>query len=298
MSGAASPARGLALVRARALALAGLLLACSAPPPTSDERPIRRVDHFNVRSPDVAAMAETLSRHLGLRVLWPPVSFGSVTVAGLSLGNTVVELIDDGTAGATSALAAIAFEPAGDAAEAARWLDRQGLEHTTPRLFPPDGGDADALRWETLYLRGLVSAPAEIYLCDYKDRERVESFRIEAAEALRQANGGPIGLESVAEIVVGHADLASARTVWTRLLGGWESPSEPGLFRFDRGPAVRLVESERGGILEVVLVVRSLEVARAYLREQGLLGEGGGVDLGDASGPLLGLHFVLRERQT
>jgi hypothetical protein len=50
------------------------------------------------------------------------------------------------------------------------------------------------------------------------------------------------------------------------------SPTPTGIWQPGAGPAIRLIESEKDGIQEIVIPVLSLSQARLFLSEQGLLG--------------------------
>ena len=88
---------------------------------------------------------------------------------------------------------------------------------------------------------------------------------------LRAAGGGPLGVESVGEIVVGVKDFDAARELWRKLYAPVPEKAE-GVWEIDDGPAVRLVHADADSIQTLTLKVSSLERAETHLRESGMLG--------------------------
>jgi hypothetical protein len=75
----------------------------------------------------------------------------------------------------------------------------------------------------------------------------------------------------VKEVVVGVRDLEAAERLWQRLL---EPAPLSGLntWRVGGGPAIRLVPAPRDGVQALVIRLASVERAKAFLRDNRLLG--------------------------
>ena len=263
-----------------------------------DISPIVKVDHFYAVSPRAQELYQFLRRDLQLPVVWRFSDYGIFTSGALSLGNLVVEVVqqegsEDG-ASERASFRGIALEPVGTAESAMAWLDERSLGHSAlgpiremidgPRLF----------RWVSF---GLDVPPdaAEIFVCDYKFRDSVREGRVAASRELLRSGGGPLGVRAIREIVIAVADLRQGTDSWAGLLGR-ERLGPPGVFTFAEGPAVRLVQSPRDGIHEVVLEVASLADAKSYLDSKGLLGSEVDGYLTVAAPAVQGLRIRLTEK--
>jgi hypothetical protein len=103
---------------------------------------------------------------------------------------------------------------------------------------------------------------------------------------------GPLGVHSVSEVVVGVHNLATAESQFRSLLGS-PRKGETSLWAVGAGPAVRLVADTQDHLKEVRVKVHSLQRARAYLREQGLLGADSGNELTFNSARVGEMNIVL-----
>lgn len=121
-------------------------------------------------------------------------------------------------------------------------------------------------------LPGIVQPPAVLFFCDYSARETVTRMQRAASDSLTQRNGGPLGVLALREIVIGVAREDSA-IAHLRALTDSPARQAGSVFAFGAGPAIRVVASPSPGILGIVVQVRSLTRARAFLIEHGILGE-------------------------
>jgi catechol 2,3-dioxygenase-like lactoylglutathione lyase family enzyme len=87
--------------------------------------------------------------------------------------------------------------------------------------------------------------------------------------ALRQRNGGAVGVECAQEVVVGVPAESNRREVWARLMAPLRL--EDGTrYRLGPGPAVRLEAQGNAGIQTLVLRVSSLSRAEAFAHQAGV----------------------------
>lgn len=91
-------------------------------------------------------------------------------------------------------------------------------------------------------------------------------------EALRQRHGGALGIEDVAEVLVGVTETEPTETKWARLLAP-VAPESPGVWHLGAGPALRLVPQSHRKIQTIALKVQSLARARQFITEAGLAAE-------------------------
>jgi hypothetical protein len=99
----------------------------------------------------------------------------------------------------------------------------------------------------------------------------VEERRERLRKQLAERGGGPLGVEAVKEVIVAVTDLEAARSLWQKLLD--PTPlSSLGTWQVGDGPAIRLVQAKDHTTQGLVISVTSLQRAKAFLREKGLLG--------------------------
>ncbi len=117
----------------------------------------------------------------------------------------------------------------------------------------------------------LLKAFAEsmIYLTEYT--HDVAQIRALGLAELKARRGGPLGVETVQEIVVGVQNFEEKNAHWQSLLAP-TPPTEAGLWQLGNGPAIRLERDTHDHIQALVLKITSLEKAKTFLAKKGLLG--------------------------
>src|SRR5688572_21920194 len=225
------------------------------PSPPQSRPLLTKVEHFYLVSDDSEKLYNFFRDELRLPVVWPFNTYGNFASGGLTLGNVVIEFVRNGRFGPTGATRAefkgIAFEPAGDAEAAAQELTRRGVGHGDPMPFKYTQGGQERVGWVTIDLKGLPPAGDHIFICDYKDRERVAEGRRRASNELATNGGGPLGVTSLKELVVGVKSVREASSAWRKLL---DTPgTETDVFAFGPGPKVRLVVADAEGIQSIVI---------------------------------------------
>ena len=298
---------GLRAVAGRALAAATLLLTVAAcerspraadAPTTADRAPlVAKVEHFYATAPDAERLFHVFRDSLGLAQSWGFQAWGDFASGGVSLGNVAFELTrwtpEDGSVLPTE-LSGIAFEPVGHTDSLVAELRRRGIAHGRPDTNTYETASGRLVGWVNTGLTGMLPQPRDVFFCDYTDRAMVAASRQRGVDSLRAAEGGPLGVLAVREIVVGAPDLDAARARWRRLL---DAPTQEAgdLFRFGAGPGIRLVSSSDSEIRRMVVQVRSLERARAFLAARGWLGDTTAHEITIAPALIGGLHVALVE---
>lgn len=98
---------------------------------------LARVDHFFATSPQAEAHFNFLRDTLGLAVAWPYKRYGTFASGGLSIGNTVLELVTwavgEGEILPTE-WKSLAFEFVGDTKAAVAELEHRGISHSAPNV--------------------------------------------------------------------------------------------------------------------------------------------------------------------
>jgi hypothetical protein len=110
---------------------------------------------------------------------------------------------------------------------------------------------------------------------------------------LKLNNGGPLGLQSVSEIVIGTTHLKEDREVWGRLLG---KPAQAASWSAGGGVALRLAEAKEDRIREITFKVDSLKRAEAFLKENKLQGPAAPGRQSLSPSKLQGLKISLTEK--
>ena len=189
-------------------------------------------------------------------------------------------------------------------AECLRELTRRGITYAQPRPLlrtEPDGSkttlwtnvpllqfsDSDRPADATIYIFVSEYGPAYVNIQERRARLRKE---------LLQVDGGPLGVSSVEEVIIGVKDLNISTALWQRLLDPLR-PSAPGLWRVGDGPAIRLVLAQETKLQALVVGVRSLRAAETFLRQKALLGPISESDVMIDPTKVDGLTIRLVERQ-
>lgn len=236
---------------------------------------LTKVDHFYLVSSESERLFMLFRDEFQLPVVWPYNSFGDFASGGLSFGNVALEFVSNNAAdgaGALTGFKGIAFEPVGDADAAVAELKRRQLPHHEPIPFKFTQGGQELVGWVAINFTEVPPANVNIFICDYKQRERVAGGRDKAVNELVEKSGGPLGVISVRELVLGVASVKDASQVWDKLL---DSPGRGacGLFAFGSGPAIRLVQAKTEGIQSMVVGVKSIARAKQFLAERRMLGQ-------------------------
>ena len=260
---------------------------------------VRRVDHVFVPVEEPEPLFSVFSEALALPVSWPVHDYGIFRSGGVTLGNCNLELVAGSRdvnpffeAALPATVRGIAFEPVAGADWSAA-LDERDLRHTD--AYPYEGKGCrghEGHLWTTMFLSGMVEQAAVAMLCDYHVDECLRGPA--AADAMARSGGGSIGAERLEEITIGVQDYEKAERRWARLLDP-EPAAEPGLWRLEGGPAIRLRESPIDGVAGLTVKVRSLKAAREALLARKLLGPVRRHGIGLHAAKTLGLDVWLVE---
>lgn len=272
-----------------ALLLAAFIVAFGNLASSGQEReraspPIRQVDHIMIRTDDPEPLYSFFTKTLELPVAWPLTTY-AFTTGGVGFGEVNVEVIGVGeqkgsprSKPSESRLVGIALEPS-RLAQSLADLDKRGITYgeLRPRVSTGQDGSKKNL-WTNVTLRQFsdadkfVDARMHVFLCEYSPSfVKVEERRKRLREQLTAKKGGPLGVHSVKEILIGTTDLEKAKGLWLKLLEP-TPPSTPGVWQLGSGPAIRLIRAKDNTIQGLVISVESLPKAKAFLREAGLLG--------------------------
>lgn len=251
--------------------IAALLLTLGSQASTPQAPIVRGIDHFFATSSDPEPLYRVFRDTLGLPEVYGFQAYEGFASGVVSMGNVLFEVVTwsvpEGERLPTE-LKGIAFEPSERLPITLERLRERGVVHQKPEevMFT----NAEGLRvlgYVNVGLDGaggLPPANAAIFINDNLGSPRAVASRERGARELDTRGGGPLGVVAVRELVVGVEDPAVASSQWGRLLAAPAATGD-GVITFDAGPAVRFVRTSRPGIIEMVVVVRSLDDASRFL---------------------------------
>lgn len=242
----------------------------AAPPPMSSPAVVRQIDHVLFTSDHAPALFALLSETLQLPVVWPLSNYGGFGSGGVALGNVNLEVIKARTSSpedASNRFVGLALEPE-PLKTSLPEIEARRIAHGAPAPFRSwQATGSRGILWTTVALPEVSSDALEIFLCDYTHDEPARRRRFGAE--LQARRGGPLSLHSVREIVIAARDANRARANWQKLLQ--PAAVSEGAWPVGAGPALRVVEAAQDEIQEVIVAVASLDQARRFLRQHGLL---------------------------
>lgn len=238
---------------------------------------VRQVDHIIIQSDDPEKTFKLFSETLEFPTAWPFQSYGNFYSGAVNLGNVALEVIHLNAR--RPGFTGVALEPI--ASESLPTLianlEARGLAHDAPDpTSQKDQSGKEYLAWTIISLSQLAPA-GTIFFCKYTFD--LDPGRAKAAQALHDSGGGPLGVLSVKELVIGAHNVAAAQHEWSLILGPPQHSGREFVWQIGSGPPIRLVAAQRDEIVRLRVSVKSLNAARAFLTKQGLLGRDSGRDI-------------------
>lgn len=229
---------------------------------------ITRIDHFFVSSPKAEKLFKLFKEELKLPVAWEYQNWGSFASGGISLGNVAFEFVSFDSL-LTTKFDAIALEPRQSVEEFILVLDANRISHDTiePNTYKKKDGSIGG--WSNLNLPNLLPKEVGLFICDYKQREKVQAANRKDSTELVERKGGSLGIVSLKEIVITSNDFINSKLKLSKLPGISNTNTE--LFNFSSGTSLRLKNSLTSGIEKVVILVNSLIKTKEYLISKDLL---------------------------
>ena len=241
---------------------------------------VRRVDHIMIRAANPRELYAFFTETMQLPVAWPLTSpREGVVTGGVGVGNVNLEAIQfPGQREQQPRLLGFAFEPL-SLDESLRQLTLRGLAAGVRREIlgtRPNG--SKGVLWTNVTLQQFSDSddPAHgtvhVFLSEYSPAYvDIGQRRDRLRKQLVANGGGPLGILDLKEIVIGVKDLDAARRIWERLLQPAPSP-DMNTWQVGDGPAIRLISAPQGRMHSLILRVASLDKAKAFLRNNRLLG--------------------------
>jgi len=236
---------------------------------------VRQVDHILVESGDSRALFSFFADTLQLPVAWPLADNRGYASGGLGAGNVNLEIFryadqKNSRDVPQSRYAGLAFEPY-PLSDALREMKLRGIPQglSEPYVSTLPKGSQGVL-WTTVTLPSFSRPGMSIFLYEYsREFLKVNVRREQLGNRLMLNRGGPLGFQSVKEIVIAATNLQKEKSSWTQLLG---KPTPSGTWRAGTGPAIRLIPGPSDQIRELVCKVESLDRAKIFLKKNRLVG--------------------------
>jgi len=251
-----------------------LLCAACFSDPEETARPrgpvVRQVDRLIIDSANPKALFDLFCGVLKLPQAWPLAENQGSLSGGMGAGNVLVEVYGNKNSAPQARYAGISLEPY-PMASALRELQVRGIPYSPPEPYVsalPDGSRGVA--WTTVPLPLLCKPGMSVFLYEYSPSFlKVEVRRNQLGNRLTLEGGGPLGLLSMSEIGLVTTDFEKDRDNWSRMLG---APGSAAVWSIGGGPAIRLSRGAADGIRSATFKVASLAKARAFLKQNRLLG--------------------------
>lgn len=233
---------------------------------------IKNIEHFFVSSPDAKKLFYFFKDNFNLPVLWHYEAWKTYASGGLTLGETPLEFLRFANDTSTKTLfAGIALQPTVGVNKLMRIYDSLHVSYGDEYIDTFTENNIKDTGFINLKIKNTLPGNVYFFTCDYKYRLEMDTMEMKAADSLKTIHGGGLGIIALKEIVVGCTDLTSYSNALSKLPGIKKEKNN--LFRFSKGPSIRLVNSDSEGIQKIILTVHSLAAARGFLKQKNMSGE-------------------------
>jgi hypothetical protein len=261
---------------------------------------VRQVDRILIESSNPKALFAFFSADLQLPEAWPLAENQGYMSGALGAGNVNIELYRYIKRGGESArkpgaahFAGLALEPY-PLAETLRELKVSGIFHDPPQpTFSTLQDGTKSVAWTIVPLPSFSKSGMSIFLHEYSQAFlKVDVRRKQLGNRLTLNNGGPLGIQSVREVVISAANFAQEAAAWQKLLG---PQTASGHWSLGTGPSIRVIPGPQDRVQKIVLQVRSLAQARTFLKNKQLLGSASTKEISIDPAKIQGLTIALVE---
>ncbi|WP_297637600.1 hypothetical protein [uncultured Clostridium sp.] len=229
------------------------------------ENLINKVDHILVQSNYVKEIFNVLTEILDLPIVWDIKNFKDTFISGgVCFGNVNIEILNYSTVlrkhkivPDKEGIIGVAFEPINSIEKIVMELNGEGVKHGGIEPFKEYIHGKSKTLWTNLFLEDLLEG-SQIFFCKYEID--IQKRRQRVANILKNRDGGKIKLERVDEIVIGYSKEETLKQ-WEKISIG----KEKFIKRFEDGPKVKFIESEKDEILSILLKVESIDYAKKVL---------------------------------
>jgi hypothetical protein len=231
---------------------------------------VNKIDHVPLSSTNGQQLFEFFTNIMGLPAAWPYMSYPGYSTGGVQAGNVNIETATFGApaTGATSPTATIygiVLEPAAALSTVTPILNERGAAPAKAQVQQaPVNGKMQTV-WTNVTLGSLSTKGYIVYLCAYEP-----SYKALLDSHKQTPPLGKVGVESMKQLNITATDVAATRKAWEKALAPNKMSSD-GTMTIGTGPAVKIVSGPSNRITAMVLTVKSLEQAKTYFQNNGML---------------------------
>jgi hypothetical protein len=252
--------------------------------------PVKRIDQIYCRVEsvgDVNKLYYLFSNTLGFPEAWPPTDKKEYYGGGVYTGNTWLKWVSYNTKAykmtdKPAKFQMISLEPNGYE-RCIKELEKREIATKYDGNATVADSSGEEQEWGQSY--DLIESPfkeVNLFICKYSPlafsaltttpeaKNLDEHYRIMRGR-LNEVGGGPLGIRYVKEVELGVKGFIRDSREWQRLLDPIKPKGE--LWRIGKGPELRLTPEKNYSIKGISIRVKSLRVARKFLKLNGLLGE-------------------------
>jgi hypothetical protein len=245
----------------------------------------RAVDHIVLRLPEADAITTLFGETFGLPITWPLQRSNFATFSWVSLGNTNLEFwaatdnSDLPVNGQPPLFHGFALDPESLTSSIAQ-LSELNIHCKQPRSFQTNDGQGGLVtNFTNSVLLDVSTDTCLIFFCEWHENgnifpwhEKLTSSerRDREREALRECDGGKLGVVGLSEIRLKVVNFDAMMNKWATITGSMGHP-----LALTDNISLTLLPGERDQIESLVIAVKCLEVAKQFLLEKGILSEVG-----------------------
>jgi hypothetical protein len=247
-----------------------LIFSCLLFISVSGNAQVHKIDHFFASSPKADTLFNLFKSKFELPIEWDYKTYGNFSSGAVTLGNVAFEFVNSKGVSKTK-FEGIALLPQQTVEEISIMLDNAKVNHDTIEPNTYMMGNGSIAGWSNMGLKSLLPDDISFFIYDYKNRLQLTQSIKKTHDSLTSKNGGPLGIVSLKEIVIGSNKSSSYKNELGKLPG--VNLSDNDLFIFAEGPSIRLVNSNSNGIEKIIIKVHSIDIAKKYLKSQNLIGD-------------------------
>jgi len=271
----------------------------------TEERGFNGIDHIMVRVRKAEPFVSLFADVLGLPVSWPLQRKEFATYAWITLGNTNLEFwaaadnTDLPVEQSLPLFAGLALNPP-ELDTSITLLEERGITCKPPRPFITKNREGKQVtNFTNSVILDVSNLACCVFFCKWGpdgtifpwlERLTAEERQLREQMQFAECGGGPIGVVRLAEVTISTPEMSKTRQQWQAITGQTS-------YTFDLGRRVALSfhAGETVQITSVVLAVKSLAVARAYLVSHAILGEDSLDEISIGGNACSGLCIRLKE---
>lgn len=228
---------------------------------TEEERIVSKVDHVMIVTKEAEGLKNFMSNVLQLPESWPYMYMNGFYTGGVFAGNVRIEAANSDTYISDNVIGGFALEPFGTGDEVIEKMNSRRIKNEVLEVHE---------QYRTINVNSILPG-SWIFFCEYFiEKEKRDKKWAKEKAMLEDIDGGPLGINCVDEIKV-VVDSPDRMKNWKKFFFPYVL-QKGRYFKIDDGPAISFSISDKNHIKSIMFDVKSLSVARNYLRANNILG--------------------------